>query len=88
MGEWVGGGWGERVSGWKRVGGGWRTIENADAVEFAARNPRVRVNCVLTGTPVHREGTLEHVAHAVLFLLENDSVTGVCLPVDGGTRLA
>lgn len=58
------------------------------AVEFAARNPRVRANCVLAGTPAHREGTLEHVAHAVLFLLENDSVTGVCLPVDGGTRLA
>ena len=55
------------------------------AVEFTARNPRVRANCVLAGTPVQREGTLEHVAHAVLFLLENDSVTGVCLPVDGGT---
>ncbi|MFM7293145.1 MAG: SDR family NAD(P)-dependent oxidoreductase [Planctomycetia bacterium] len=53
------------------------------AVEFAARNPRVRVNCVLPG-PVHREGPPEHVAHAVLFLLENDSVTGVCLPLDGG----
>ncbi|MCX7432082.1 MAG: SDR family oxidoreductase [Planctomycetia bacterium] len=58
------------------------------AKEFAARNPRVRANCVLAGTPAHREGTLEHVAHAVLFLLENDSVTGICLPVDGGTRLA
>jgi pteridine reductase len=53
------------------------------AVECAARNPRVRVNCVLAGTPVYREGTPEHVAHAVLFLLENDLVTGVCLPVDG-----
>jgi pteridine reductase len=39
---------------------------------------------VLAGTPVHREGTPEHVAHAVLFLLENDLITGVCLPVDGG----
>ena len=58
------------------------------AVEFAARNPRVRVNCVLTGTPVQREGTLEHVAHAVLFLLENQFVNGICLPVDGGHRLA
>jgi pteridine reductase len=77
------------------------------AVEFAARNPRVRVNCVLpgpvmlppdlpaaerdaaiAGTLVKREGSPEHVAHAVLFLLENDFVTGVCLPVDGGRTIA
>ena len=55
------------------------------AVEFAARNPRVRANCVLADSLGNREGVPEHVAHAVLFLLENDSVTGVCLPVDGGT---
>jgi pteridine reductase len=36
------------------------------------------------GTLVKREGTPEHVADAVLFLAENDFVTGVCLPVDGG----
>ncbi len=29
-------------------------------------------------------GTPQHVAHAVRFLCENDFVTGVCLPVDGG----
>jgi len=58
------------------------------AVEFAARNPRVRANCVLAGTPVQREGTPEHVAHAVLFFLENELVTGVCLPVDGGGTIA
>jgi len=77
------------------------------AVEFAARNPRVRVNCILpgpvmlpadldpqeraasiAGTLVKREGTPEHVAHAVLFLVENDFVTGVCLPVDGGRTIA
>jgi len=77
------------------------------AVEFAARNPRVRVNCILpgpvmlppdldpeeraasiAGTLVKREGTPEHVAHAVLFLLDNDFVTGVCLPVDGGRTIA
>jgi NAD(P)-dependent dehydrogenase (short-subunit alcohol dehydrogenase family) len=57
------------------------------AVEFAVRNPRVRVNCVLTGTPMQREGTLEHVAHAVLFLLENQFVNGICLPVDGSTMV-
>ena len=77
------------------------------AVEWAARNPRIRVNCVLpgpvtlpadmepaaraasiAGTLVRREGTPEHVAHAVLFLVENDFVNGVCLPVDGGRSIA
>jgi pteridine reductase len=73
------------------------------AVELAARNPRVRVNCILPGpvllppdlpeaerrqavqaTLVKREGRPENVAHAVLFFVENDFVTGACLPVDGG----
>lgn len=34
------------------------------------------------------EGTPDNVAHAVEFLLENDFVTGVCLPVDGGRTIA
>jgi len=42
----------------------------------------------IAGTLVNREGTPEHVAHAVLFLVENDFVTGVCLPVDGGRSIA
>ncbi len=41
----------------------------------------------IAGTLVRREGTPEHVAHAVEFLLENDFITGICLPVDGGRRL-
>jgi pteridine reductase len=83
------------------------TLTRSLAVEFARRNPRIRVNCVLpgpvtlpadmepaartaaiAGTLVNREGTPEHVAHAVLFLVENDFVTGVCLPVDGGRSIA
>jgi NAD(P)-dependent dehydrogenase (short-subunit alcohol dehydrogenase family) len=32
-------------------------------------------------------GSPEHVAHAVRFLCENDFVTGVCLPVDGGRSI-
>lgn len=83
------------------------TMTRSLAVELAARNPRIRVNCVLpgpvmlpetlspdereeaiAGTLVKREGRPEHVAHAVLFLLENDFVTGVCLPVDGGRTIA
>lgn len=43
---------------------------------------------VIAGTLVGREGTPEHVAHAVLFLVENDFVTGACLPVDGGRSIA
>ncbi len=43
---------------------------------------------VIAATLVGREGRPEHVAHAVLFLVENDFVTGVCLPVDGGRTIA
>jgi pteridine reductase len=82
------------------------TLTRTLAVELAARNPRVRVNCVMpgpvmlpddlpeaerraaiAGTLVGREGSPENVAHAVVFLVENDFVTGVCLPVDGGRTL-
>jgi len=42
---------------------------------------------VVAGTLVERLGTPEHVAHAVVFLLENDFVTGVCIPVDGGRTI-
>lgn len=42
----------------------------------------------IAGTLVRREGRPEHVAQAVLFLVENDFVTGVCLPVDGGRSIA
>jgi pteridine reductase len=35
-------------------------------------------------TLVKREGSPEHVAKAVLHFLDNDFVTGTCLPVDGG----
>ena len=38
-------------------------------------------------TLVQREGTPDHVAQAVLSLVENDFITGVCLPVDGGRSI-
>lgn len=38
-------------------------------------------------TLLKREGSAEHVAHAVVFLAENDFLTGVCLPVDGGRSI-
>jgi pteridine reductase len=82
------------------------TLTRTLAVELAALNPRVRVNCIEPGpvmlpddmpaadrlrvieaTLVKREGRPENVAHAVRFLLENDFVTGVSLPVDGGRSI-
>jgi pteridine reductase len=41
----------------------------------------------IAGTLLARAGRPENVAHAVAFLLENDYVTGVCLPVDGGRTI-
>jgi pteridine reductase len=79
------------------------TLTRTFAVELAARNPRVRVNCVLPGpvmlpaelpederraavaaTLVQREGSPRNIAQAVLAFVDNDFVTGACLPVDGG----
>jgi pteridine reductase len=42
----------------------------------------------VAATLVKRAGTPENVAQAVLFLVENDFVTGVTLPVDGGRTVA
>jgi pteridine reductase len=39
---------------------------------------------VIAGTLVKREGCAAHVAAAVLHFIDNDFVTGTCLPVDGG----
>lgn len=41
----------------------------------------------IDGTLLQRAGRPENVAHAVAFLLENDFVTGACLPVDGGRMI-
>jgi pteridine reductase len=79
------------------------TLTRTLAVELAARNPRVRVNCILPGpvmlptnltasereqaiqaTLVKREGSPENISLAVLHFVENDFITGACLPVDGG----
>lgn len=40
-----------------------------------------------TSTLAGKVGTPEHVAHATQFLCENDFVTGVCIPVDGGRSI-
>ncbi|MFM2096736.1 MAG: hypothetical protein RIS70_3860 [Planctomycetota bacterium] len=39
---------------------------------------------VIDATLVKREGSPQHVALAAIHLIDNDFVTGVCLPVDGG----
>jgi pteridine reductase len=41
----------------------------------------------VAGTLLGRPGRAENVASAVAFLLENDFVTGICLPVDGGRTI-
>jgi pteridine reductase len=41
----------------------------------------------IAGTLLGRAGKAQDVAHAVAFLLENDFITGVCLPVDGGRTI-
>jgi pteridine reductase len=82
------------------------TLTRALAVELAARNPRVRVNCIEPGpvmipadvpaaereeainaTLVKREGSPQNIAQAVLSLIDNDFITGVSLPVDGGRSI-
>jgi pteridine reductase len=42
----------------------------------------------VAGTLFQRLGSPENIAQAVLFLAENDYVTGVCLPIDGGRTIA
>jgi pteridine reductase len=42
---------------------------------------------IVDATLVKRWGTVEELARAILFLLENSFVTGVCLPVDGGRSI-
>jgi pteridine reductase len=42
----------------------------------------------IAGTLVKREGSPQHIAAAAIFLIENDFITGVCLPVDGGRTIA
>jgi pteridine reductase len=46
------------------------------------------VRGAVAGTLVKRPGRPENVAQAVLFFIDNDFVTGVCLPVDGGRSIA
>jgi pteridine reductase len=49
--------------------------------------PEAERRQALESTLVKREGRPENIARAVLFFLDNDFVTGVCLPVDGGRTI-
>jgi pteridine reductase len=44
-------------------------------------------SAAIAGTLLKREGTPSHIADAALFLAENNFITGVCLPVDGGRTI-
>ena len=46
--------------------------------------PEAERRQAIDATLVKREGRPENIAQAVNFLIENDFVTGICLPVDGG----
>jgi pteridine reductase len=46
------------------------------------------VNGAVADTLLKRPGRPENIAQTVLFLVENDYVTGICLPVDGGRTIA
>jgi pteridine reductase len=41
----------------------------------------------IRATLVKREGSPQNIAQAVLALIDNDFITGVCLPVDGGRSI-
>ena len=57
-------------------------------VMLPADLPEAERREAIEGTLLKREGSPDHVAAAVLALVQNEFITGVCLPVDGGRTLA
>ena len=49
--------------------------------------PEAERKAEIAGTLVKREGSPQNGADAVLMLLENDFITAVSLPVDGGRSI-
>jgi pteridine reductase len=49
--------------------------------------PEAERQQAIRATLVRREGKPENIAQAVLFFIDNDFVTGACLPVDGGRTI-
>jgi pteridine reductase len=56
-------------------------------VLFPPDMPEAEREEAIRSTIVQREGQPENIAAAVLFFVENDFVTGACLPVDGGRTI-
>jgi pteridine reductase len=56
-------------------------------VMLPADLPEVDKRHAINATLVKREGRPENVVQAVLHFLDNDFLTGVCLPVDGGRTI-
>jgi 3-oxoacyl-[acyl-carrier protein] reductase len=53
---------------------------------LAAMRPEV-LDKLLAGVPLKRLGDVQEIAHAALFICENDFFTGRCVDVDGGLRI-
>ena len=49
--------------------------------------PEAERRQAIAATLAKREGSPQAIAQAVLFFIDNDFVTGVCLPVDGGRTI-
>ena len=49
--------------------------------------PQAERQQAIAATLVKREGRPENIAQAALALIDNDFITGVCLPVDGGRTI-
>jgi pteridine reductase len=49
--------------------------------------PEAEKRSAIDATLVKREGSPDNIAQAVLSLVDNDFITGVCLPVDGGRSI-
>lgn len=56
-------------------------------VMFPPDLPAAEREQAIASTLVRHEGSPEHIARAVLALLDNDFITGVSLPVDGGRSI-
>jgi pteridine reductase len=56
-------------------------------VVFPPNMPEEEREQIIASTLLKRAGRPENVAQAVLFFVENDYVTGVCVPVDGGRTI-
>jgi len=49
--------------------------------------PQAERDEAVNATLVKREGRPENIAQAILHFIDNDFLTGVCLPVDGGRTI-